>query len=424
MMVVASGNAMAETLPEAVQYMLSTHPDIRATQYNYLAKKQEVEQARARYYPTLDFNGSYGFKNRRAPVDESTNPEEYTLSLRQNVYDGELKSNEVQRHEARVLSTAFYLQGSSENIALKASEAYLNVLRQLELHELAKENLTIHDRIYDQIKMRSDSGVDFKANLDHIKGRQALAQSNVIVTEINLNDAKTNYQAILGRMPENLVKPQGLDKTLPATLEDAEQLAVANHPILKSADADLEARRMQYESAKSPYLPIVDLEADKRWTNETDAFNGFQDEIEGRVRLRYNFLNGGKDKARRMETFEQINEAQEIRNHTHRQVIESIRLSWMAHKAAQDKTKHLEEYVQATSSTSEAFTKQWNIGKRTMLDVLDTEAEVVNAKKDLINAKYDGTYAQCRILNGTGTLVHALGLEWPGERPADLAQDK
>jgi len=67
--------------------------------------------------------------------------------------------------------------------------------------------------------------------------------------------------------------------------------------------------------------------------------------------------------------------------------------------------------VQSTSATAEVFTKQWNIGKRTMLDVLDTEAEVVNAKKYLITAKYDGTYAQCRILNGTGILVHALGLE-------------
>ena len=80
-------------------------------------------------------------------------------------------------------------------------------MRQLELNELAKENLTTHQRIYDQIKLRSESGIDRKADLDQVMGRLALAESDVVVSEANVADAQTDYQFVVGRIPENLVKP-------------------------------------------------------------------------------------------------------------------------------------------------------------------------------------------------------------------------
>jgi len=246
----------------------------------------------------------------------------------------------------------------------------------------------------------------------------ALAQSNQVVTEINVIDAQTHYEAVVGRFPENLIKPQPLDAQLPPTMEDAQHLAVDNHPVLKSAEEDLVARKAQDEVAKSAFLPIVDIEVDRAWKDDVSPYTGWREDLTAMVRLRLNLFKGWSDKARKQETFELINEAREIQNTTHRQVIESIRLSWMANKAVQDKIKHLNAYVQSASATAEAFTKQWSIGKRTMLDVLDTEAEVINAKKDLINTMYDGLYAQCRILNGMGGLVHALGLRLPGEEDA------
>jgi len=71
--------------------------------------------------------------------------------------------------------------------------------------------------------------------------------------------------------------------------------------------------------------------------------------------------------------------------------------------------------VKATGITAEAFSKQWNIGRRTMFDVLDIEAELINSKIDLVNARYDKTYAQYRVLSGMGKLINTLGLQWPLE---------
>ena len=123
--------------------------------------------------------------------------------------------------------------------------------------------------------------------------------------------------------------------------------------------------------------------------------------------------------ARKQETFELVNEAQEIRNHTHRQVIESIRLSWRAHEAAKKKVEYLNQRMQFAASTASAYTKQWNIGERTLLDVLDAEAERIDAARQLTTAEYEGLYARYRILNGTGRLIPALQLAWPEEGAVD-----
>lgn len=90
----------------------------------------------------------------------------------------------------------------------------------------------------------------------------------------------------------------------------------------------------------------------------------------------------------------------------------------MSYKAVLNSIEYFEKRVASTSDTAFAYTKQFNLGKRTLLDVLDTSAEVINAKKDLLNAHYDGLYAQFRILNGIGRLVASLQGEWSVESQA------
>ena len=336
------------------------------------------------------------------------------LGLRQNVFRGFATVNEVKRQKARVRSSAYLLQGDSEDTGLSVSRVYLNVLRQLEIYELAKENLTIHERIHDQIKLRSESGLARKADLDQVEGRLALAQSNVVVTESNVVDAETDYLRVVGRIPENLIKPHAVGSAIPPTLEETIHLAIENQPILKSADADLEAREAQHDVAQSPFLPTLDIAVDQKWEDDVDQ-PGYVEELQAVATVRFNLFDGFSNKARLTETLELINEAREIRNNTYRQTVEFTRLAWISYRQATDQIQYLENYVKSTSATAMAFQKQWNIGRRSMFDVLDIEAELINAKVDLVNAHYDRMFSQYRVLSGLGQLVHTLGLEWPEE---------
>jgi adhesin transport system outer membrane protein len=421
------GNLQAETLQDAVHYMLQTNPEIRAVSWNRLARDEEVKQAQSGYWPTLDISYSTGLINRDHPNDDptlpalDTHPESTILSLRQNIFQGFQTKNEVKRQKYRVNSAAYRLQGTSENIALQTSQVYLNVLRQLEILDLAKENVTTHQRIFDQIKLRSESGLDRKADLDQVMGRLALAESDVVVTEANVADAKTDYQFTVGRMPEYLIEPYSVDSIMPASLNEAEQLAQANYPILKSAQSDVNAREAQNVVAKGNYYPKLDIAVDQKWQEDVDV-DGYQEDLSAAAVVRFNIFNGWKDKARIAETRKLICEAREIRNNTQRQIVESIRLSWVAYQSSLSKITFLENYVKSTSITAESFSKQWNIGRRTMFDVLDIEAELINAKIDLVNAKYDKLYAQYRVLSGIGQLVHSLGLQWPLESQVEEQQ--
>lgn len=415
--------APAETLQDAVKTMLTTNPDVRSAAHNRLARDEEVRQARSGYLPTLDVQAGAGKDYVDKPIDADLDPTLVQLSVRQNVFAGLATTNEVDRQKARVESQSYLVRSTANNTALKASDVYLEVLKNQAVVDLANENLTLHQRIADQIKLRSESGVDSRADMDQIQSRLNLAHSNLIIAQQNLMDAQTNFNAVIGNPPQQLVRPMPPKAALPATLAEAEQLALAAHPQLKSANADLQARREQDEVARSPFMPRIDLEADKTYQQENSYgsdYDGYEEEdLRVFVRVRYNLFNGWKDEARKQETTHLINEAQEIRNHTHRQVVESIRLSWQAHEAAKQKLAYIKKRLQFAASTAQAYTKQWNIGQRTLLDVLDAEAERIDSARQLVTAEYEEMYAQYRILNGLGQLVPALQLPWPKEGAVD-----
>lgn len=416
--ILGSNSAQGETLQEAINYILQTNPEIRAISWNRMARDEEVRQAKAGYFPTIDISAGTGIQEQQEPFHDTSHPRSTILSLRQNVFHFGSTKFEVERQEARVRSAAYLLQGTSDNTALQTSRVYLDVLRQLELRDLAEENLTNHERIYDQIKLRSASGVDSKADLDQVMGRLALAQSNVVAAKANIIDAETDYQSVIGHLPEDLVGPQPVASAIPSSMEEAQQLALDDFPIVKSAQADYEAREFQHKVAKSINYPSLDAAVDYKWENDVDI-PGYQEELVATGVVSFNIFRGWHDAARVTETRHLICEAWEIRNNTRRQAVQSIRLSWEAYEATQDRITHLEEYVKSTGATAEAFAKQWSIGRRTMFDVLDIEAEYLNAKADLVNARYDLMYSQYRVLAGTGKLAHTLGLQWPEESRVD-----
>jgi adhesin transport system outer membrane protein len=353
------------------------------------------------------------------PIDADLDPNLIKFSVRQNLFAGLSTQNEVERQQARVESQAYVVRSTANNTALKVADVYLEVLKNQAIVDLAQENLTLHQRIADQIQLRSESGVDSLADRDQIQSRLNLAHSNLIVTQQNLQDAQTNYNAVVGNPPQQLVRPASLEPLLPTSLTEAEQLALAGHPQLKSAYADIQARRKQDEVARSPFMPIIDLEADQVYEEETSYssdYDGYErEDLRLFLRFRYNLFNGWRDEARKQETVHLINEAQEIRNHTHRQVVESIQLSWRAHESSKQKINYLKQRFQFAAKTAEAYTKQWNIGQRTLLDVLDAEAERIDSARQLVTAEYEEIYAQYRILNGLGKLIPALELQWPKE---------
>ena len=286
-------------------------------------------------------------------------------------------------------------------------------MRQQKLVDLATTNLEAHERTHDQIRLRSERGVGRGSDMDQSKGRVALAKANQIAEQSNLRDAETTYLRVIGLTSESLSEPQTPVNFIPATLDEAISQALDNHPTLKSAQADVESANAQHDTAISPFYPRVDFELGASANNNLDGIDGHNNDVTAMFRMRYNLLNGGKDNARRQETGYLINQAAEIRNNTHRQVEQSVRLSWNALQTVMNQMEYFKLHVDSSENSRDAYQQQFSLGQRTLLDLLDSENEVFTARQDLVNAQYDQLFAMYRILNSMGSLLQGLVVALP-----------
>ncbi len=408
----------AETLTEAVNVVIKTNPNVLASINERQAVAEEVKQAQAGYLPTVDLTIGTGWEMTDSPATQGEvhlNRDEASIQLRQMLFDGMQTKNEVRRQTARTDSRSYNIVGTAEAKALEAVEAYLNVLRRQKLVDLAVTNLEAHERTHDQIKLRSEYGVGRKADMDQSEGRLALAKANLVAEQSNLADAEIIYSRVVGIEAKNLTDPASPRSLLPETLDEAIALALENHPVLKSATADVESSNAQYETSKAAFFPRVDFELGTTANNDIDGINGNNKDVTAMFRLRYNLLNGGRDSARREQTAYLINQATEIRNNTHRQVEESTRLSWNALQTVDRQKSYFELHVESSKRSRDAYQQQFNLGQRTLLDLLDSENEVFVASQAYVNSQYDELFALYRILNSMGMLLPSLNVSLPEE---------
>lgn len=415
----------ADTLQEVVAITVQTNPEVLASANEQKAVSEEINQVKSGYYPTIDLAIGTGWELTNSPTTRNSgkgevhlNRDEASIQLRQMLFDGMATKNEVKRQTARANSRAFDVSSASENTGLEAVNAYINVLRRQKLVELANDNLEAHQRFNEQIALRSERGVGRQSDTEQSTGRLALAEANLVAEQSNLLDAETAYLRVTGISVNELSDPDSPLSLVPKTLDDAIQQGLNNHPTLKTAEFDVESAYAQHDTAKSPFYPRVDFELGATSNHDIDGVAGTNKDVTAMFRLRYNLLNGGKDSARRAETAHLINQASEIRNNTRRQVEEGIRLSWNALQTVNNQMGFFKQHVDSSVRSRDAYQQQFNLGQRTLLDLLDSENEVFVARTSYVNAQYDQLFAMYRILNSMGVLLHSLDVMPPEEAMA------
>ncbi|MGE8407628.1 MAG: TolC family outer membrane protein [Pseudomonas sp.] len=432
LLAMACASAQAMSLQEAVQSAVDYHPEAQAGRNSRLAADEEVKMARGGYYPSVDLVAGYGRERSdntntrtfdangtRNHNKETLNYTQSELRLRQMLFDGFNTSNEVARTQAVVNSRAYYLQATSQTIALRAIEVYLEVLKRRELVTLAKNNLQAHLRVNDQIGLRTERGVGSTADLDQSTARRALAENNLYTAEVDLADAEANFFSVTGRNADELEAPPSIKGDVPATLADARQDMLLNNPYLKSAQADIQAAEQQYEVAKSPFYPRLDAELSTSANNNQGGEPGHSNtDWHAGVVMTYNLFRGGSDKARLQSDAHKINQAMDIRNNALRTLNEDLSLSWNAMQNATKQTPSARQYAETTTRVRAAYQDQFGLGQRTLLDVLDSENELYNANRRYTEVRYIEEFSRYRLLANMGDLLTRQKISLPPEAVA------
>lgn len=414
-------SAHGQTLSEAMQAALETHPEIQAGVNARLSVEEQMNAAKGGYLPQVDLLAGYGREGTDSPSTRGASGHGYqtltrgesSLRLQQMLFDGFATSSEVDRQRATVNARAYELLGTSERTALSVTEVYLDVLKRQAMVRLAEDNLRSHERIYDQISLRSQRGVGRMVDLDQAEARLAQARNNLITERTNLADARVNYFSVVGREASELSQPQGLIGQLPENLLLAREEMLANNPFLSSAEADVQATEQQYKAAKSTFYPRFDAELSNGVDNNLDGAPGHSNEWQAMLRMRYNLFAGGSNSADLRSKSHQINQAMDIRNNALRVLIEELGLAWNALDNASQQLPIAQQYVDYSSRVRDTYQKQFTLGDRTLLDLLDSENELFTASRRLEDVRFTELFTQYRIKATMGSLLKSQGVMAP-----------
>jgi adhesin transport system outer membrane protein len=402
-----------------VRDALNDNPDVAEARNQWLARREEIREAEGGFLPSVDLNAGIGYEYTDSPStraagkdSEELTRRELGLTVRQMLFDGWGTRSEVERQQARTESAAARLLAVGESVALQATEAYVDLGRFRALLTISEESLEVHRRIEDQIRLRSEAGVGRRADYDQVLSRVALAEVNLLAARVNLRDAQTTFRRVVGRAPgEQPIEIAGLEpKGVPGSLDEALEVAQVNNPVLQVAAADIEAAKAQAEAARQFDYPRFDLELGGNLDDNLDGTEGRVDDLEAMIRMRYNLYRGGSDAARKRAAALNVNEARDVRDRSVLQLEETLQLAWAAFQATSAQLPLLEQQVTAAIATRDAYAKQFNIGQRTLLDVLNAENEVTQARQSVVATLADNLLARYRLLEAMGTLVDELGV--------------
>lgn len=419
--------AQAYTLNEAVAHTLATSPDMLIVTNTRDEVDKQLGQAYADYLPRLDMTAAFGeqYSNNtvtRGNVITPTGPNsgtrtmtrtDFSMIASQILFDGFAVYHNVEGKKYRVVAESWRVNSKAQNVALEVLDAYLNVLLNREKVSIARNNVAVHERLFGQISKRSESGIGRKADMDQAQARVALAKTNLLVFEHNLNDAETTFLRRVGIQVPAVLSPVELPATMPKHEREAIDIGLRQHPELLASIEDVNVTREEFKGAKAPFSPRFTLELTNTRNHNPDGSFGDSDENSAMVRMTWNLFNGGKDLAKLCETAYKMQEAQEVSNRSQRQLVEAVRFSWAIYDYNQLELVTKQLHVDATARTFEAYQKQFNIGQRTLLDLLNSQNELFNSQTAYVESKYDVVRGAYRLFNSMGTLTQYMKVELP-----------
>lgn len=412
-----STQANALTLEQSVAQAINYHPKILQKYASFEAAIRDKRAASANYLPQIRLYGGVGYENVRynsgQRVDTEMSRTEIGLKVSQLLFDGFRTSNEVDRLRFEQEAEQFGLISTAENLSLEVSQVYLQLIMSNQLVRLAEMNVQDHQHILHNIESRNAKGLSSDSDVAQVKARVATAQSGHLAARNQQMDYQAQYYDLVGQLPQNLDDPMPDFKFVPDSLQQALRIATNNHPEITAAVKDAQAAYAQVEREQSDLWPQLSLELQANKNDNVGGLEGPDEDARAMLMLSYNLFNGGSTTDRTEAASWRYQQASAIRADTERQVIESTRFAWNAYDFVGQQRHFYRENVDQAVKAEKGYVRQFELGRRSLLDVLDAKVEVFLARKNYLNAHYNYYIAAYRLINATGNLMQSFRVDTP-----------
>ncbi|MBU2871317.1 TolC family outer membrane protein [Colwellia sp. E2M01] len=412
-----SASVQALTLEQSIAQAMMNNPQLIQKYAHFEAKYKDKRAAFSDYLPQVSLYAATGYEkitnNNGLSYDSELNRRELGLRVTQSLFSGFETVDEVARLDYEIKADQQALISAAENLSLEIAQVYIDLFQTQGVIELSEQNVKEHQEILTNIQKRENKGLSSAADVAQVQSRLATAQSSLLAAKNNSFDLKAQYFDLVGEYPIDLHNPQADSNYLPSSLNIAIDRAKENHPEIKASIFDVQAAEKQMDRDKSGFWPKVDLELDINSNDNIGGFEGPDDDGRIMLTMSYDIYSGGRTKAKTEASAWRKEEAKAIRDNTYRQVIEGTTLAWNAYHFVGEQKGFYRQNVDFATQTEKGYMQQFVLGRRSLLDVLDSKIELFNARKNYLKASFDEKKARYRLINATGKLIEELRVDTP-----------
>jgi outer membrane protein/adhesin transport system outer membrane protein len=399
--------AAAETLEDALAIAYQTNPQLAAQREALLSTNERVPQALAGLRPFASATGSIGaeYQDTTPGGDDTLNPSSIGVAVSQPIYRGGRTSADIDEAEAAVQAGRAALFDTEQVVLLDVATAYMNVLRDQAVLELQINNEQVLQRQLQATQDRFAVGEVTRTDVSQAESRLAGATAGRIEAEGLLRVSRANYIRVVGQAPGSLEAPPPLGPLLPATLDETVALAESHNPAVVASIFNERAAQAAVRSVRGELLPEVRVVGQVQRLEEPSRFTDNSTDASITAEVTVPLYQSGAVYSRVREA-RYIAEQRRIEvEDARRAAVEAAIAAWEELTTARATIESRRAQVTAAEIALDGVNQEALVGARTVLDVLDAEQELLDARVALVRAQRDEVVASFRVLSAVGRLT-------------------
>ncbi|MGY8636853.1 TolC family outer membrane protein [Bradyrhizobium sp. 14AA] len=418
--------AWAEALPEALAKAYQTNPQLNAERARQRATDENVPQALAGYRPQIMASLSAGLQSVRNLLPDNTiqtanlKPWVIGVTVTQTLFNGFRTANNVRAAELQVQSGREALRNVGQGVLLDAVTAYTNVLANQSLVEAQRSNVAFLRETLAVTQRRLNAGDVTPTDSAQAEARLNRGLADLNAAEVALAVSQAIYAQVIGNAPSQLRAAEVVDRYLPKSREDAMTMAIRQHPAVMAAGFDVDVASTNIRVAEGALLPSASIQgsASKSRNNDPTLGTFAEDQASIVASVTAPIYDGGQAASQTRQAKEITAQSRLVLDQVRNQARTAATSAWVANEGAKIAVSASESEVKAATVALQGVQREAAGGQRTTVDVLNSQADLIQAKARLIGALRDRVIASYTLLSAVGHLdVKTLSLNTPDYLP-------
>ena len=406
--------ASAENLTEALSLAYNNNPTLNAARAQLRATDENVPQALSGYRPTISGSASAtrSWSNSDYLTGSAANSQSTStnlgLQVQQILYRGNRTKNGVLQAEAAIKAAREDLISTEQNVLYNVATAYMDILQNQAILELRKQNVEFLQEQVRSARDRYAVGETISTDVSQAEARLSAAISQVRAAEANLASSRANYQMLVGKAPTTLVAGYAVDNLSPNNLNAAIDEGISSHPSVLAAQHAVDTAFYEVKINEGALLPTVSVtgNAGRSWSNNISNSNldGATNSASIVGQINVPFYSGGVNHSRIRQAKESLGTARIRLDLARDQIRANIVSAWSALQASVPSITAAQAQVRASRLATSGVIEEQRVGQRTLLDVLNSQAELISARIALVQAQRNRIVASFQLAASVGNL--------------------